>query len=67
MLSVTPGKKCCIIKSMSNKKEVVVNFNDIIRFCSLIYRSIKNVVSLRNISKVFSHFYTHKWFMFYHT
>ena len=39
MLSVTPGKKCCIIKSMSNKKEVVVNFNDSIRFCSLIYNS----------------------------
>ena len=32
-----------------------------------IYRSIKKVISLRNISKVFSHFIIHLWSMFYHT
>ena len=29
------------------------------------YRSIKKVISLRNISKVFSHFIIHLWCMFY--
>ena len=34
-------------------------------FC--MYRSIKKVISLCNISKVFSHFIIHLWSMFYNT